>query len=197
MTVCTFLVPKLMLLPCLQLSRWASLVVQWLRIRLPMQGTRVQSLVWEDPTCHEATKPVRRNYGGSAGPRACALPTSEITARRSLRTATREQPCSLQLEEACVQQQNPRAAKNKFKNQLSSDSPVPTAWRHDVTSPKSGEQVWLGLTSHLCPQPHESPLVPQAHLTLTSGLWHLLLSLPGAHIPFPIFSSTGSCLRIL
>ena len=24
-----------------------SLVVQWLRIRLPMQGTRVQSLVWE------------------------------------------------------------------------------------------------------------------------------------------------------
>ena len=26
----------------------ASLVAQWLRIRLPMQGTRVQSLVWED-----------------------------------------------------------------------------------------------------------------------------------------------------
>ena len=30
----------------------ASLVVQWLGVRLPMQGTRVQSLVWEDPTCH-------------------------------------------------------------------------------------------------------------------------------------------------
>ena len=28
-----------------------SLVVQWLRICLPMQGTRVQSLVWEDSTC--------------------------------------------------------------------------------------------------------------------------------------------------
>ena len=28
-----------------------SLVVQWLRIHLPMQGTWVQSLVWEDPTC--------------------------------------------------------------------------------------------------------------------------------------------------
>ena len=25
--------------------------------RLPMQGTWVQALVWEDPTCHEATKP--------------------------------------------------------------------------------------------------------------------------------------------
>ena len=40
-----------------------SLVVQWLRIRLPMQGTQVQSLVWEDPTCRGATKPVCQNYG--------------------------------------------------------------------------------------------------------------------------------------
>ena len=40
----------------------ASLVAQWLRIRLPMQGTRVRALVREDPTCHEATKPVRHNY---------------------------------------------------------------------------------------------------------------------------------------
>ena len=28
---------------------WASLVVQWLRIYLAMQGTLVRSLVWEDP----------------------------------------------------------------------------------------------------------------------------------------------------
>ena len=39
-----------------------SLVAQWLRIRLPMQGTRVRALVWEDPTCRGATKPVRHNY---------------------------------------------------------------------------------------------------------------------------------------
>ena len=39
-----------------------SLVVQWLRIHLPMQGTRVRALVWEDPTCRGATKPVRHNY---------------------------------------------------------------------------------------------------------------------------------------
>ena len=39
-----------------------SLVVQWLRIHLPMQGTRVQSLVQEDPTCRRATKPMRHNY---------------------------------------------------------------------------------------------------------------------------------------
>ena len=58
-----------------------SLVVQWLRICLPMQGTWVWSLVGElrllqgransdfmlelfhDPTCCRATKPMRHNYG--------------------------------------------------------------------------------------------------------------------------------------
>ena len=48
-----------------------SLVAQWLRIRLPMQGTRVRALVREDPTCRGATKPVRHSDW------ACALePTS-------------------------------------------------------------------------------------------------------------------------
>ena len=46
---------------------WASLVAQWLRTRLPMQGTRVRALVREDSTCHGATKPVHHNYW------ACAL----------------------------------------------------------------------------------------------------------------------------
>ena len=41
---------------------WASLVVQWLRICLPMQGTQVRALVWEDPTCRGATRPVSHNY---------------------------------------------------------------------------------------------------------------------------------------
>ena len=40
----------------------ASLVAQWLRICLPMQETRVRALVWEDPTCRGATKPVSHNY---------------------------------------------------------------------------------------------------------------------------------------
>ena len=34
-----------------KLKTGASLVAQWLRIRVPMQGTRVRVLVWEDPTC--------------------------------------------------------------------------------------------------------------------------------------------------
>ena len=40
----------------------ASLVAQWLRICLPVQGTRVWALVQEDPTCCGATKPVSHNY---------------------------------------------------------------------------------------------------------------------------------------
>ena len=53
-----------------QASR-ASLVAQWLRICLPMQGTRVRALVWEDPTCRRATRPVSHNYWACASG-ACA-----------------------------------------------------------------------------------------------------------------------------
>ena len=48
-----------------------SPVAQWLRIRLPMQGTWVRALVGEDPTCCRATKCMCHNYW------ACTLePTS-------------------------------------------------------------------------------------------------------------------------
>ena len=40
----------------------ASLVAQWLRICLLMQGTRVRALVWEDPTCRGAAGPVSHGY---------------------------------------------------------------------------------------------------------------------------------------
>ena len=45
-----------------RLKSRASLVAQWLRICLPMQGTRVRALVWEDPTCRGATRSVSHNY---------------------------------------------------------------------------------------------------------------------------------------
>ena len=48
--------------PCFRRACLASLVVQWLRIHLPLQGTRVRALVWEDPTCHRAAKPMCHNY---------------------------------------------------------------------------------------------------------------------------------------
>ena len=49
----------------------ASLVAQWLRVHLPMQGTRVPALVREDLTCHGAAGTLHHSCW------ACALePTS-------------------------------------------------------------------------------------------------------------------------
>ena len=53
------------------LSWGASLVAQWLRICLLMQGTRVRALVWEDPMCHGAAGPVSHSYWACASG-ACA-----------------------------------------------------------------------------------------------------------------------------
>ena len=45
---------------------WASLVAPWLGVCLPMQGTRVRALVWEDHACCGATGPVSHNYWACA-----------------------------------------------------------------------------------------------------------------------------------
>ena len=36
-------------------------VAQWIRVQLPMQGSQVQSLVWEDSTGLRAAKPAHHN----------------------------------------------------------------------------------------------------------------------------------------
>ena len=38
-----------------------SLVVQWLQIHMPMQGTQVRALIQEQPTCGGAPKTLHRN----------------------------------------------------------------------------------------------------------------------------------------
>ena len=53
--------------PILFKYQGTSLVAQWLGVCLPVRGTRVWSLVREDPTCCGAAKPVHHNYW------ACAL----------------------------------------------------------------------------------------------------------------------------
>ena len=74
-------------------------MAQWLRIRLPVQGTRVRALVQEDPTCHGASKPVRHNTEPALQspratateghvPRACA-PQQEKPPQREARSPQR------------------------------------------------------------------------------------------------------------
>ena len=53
-------------LPTIKRQWGTSLVVQWLRICLAMQRIPVQPLVWEDPSCVGAVKPVCHSYWACA-----------------------------------------------------------------------------------------------------------------------------------
>ena len=91
---------------------WASLVAQWLRICLPVQGTWVQALVWEDPTCHGATRPVSHKLLSLHVWSLCSA-TREAAIVKGPRTAMKSGPCSPQLEKALAQKRRPNTAKNK------------------------------------------------------------------------------------
>ena len=89
----------------------ASLVARWLRVCLPMQGTRVRALVWEDPTCRGAAGPVSHNCSACASG-ACA-PQQEVATVRGPRAAMKSGPHLPQLEKALMQKQGPNTALNK------------------------------------------------------------------------------------
>ena len=72
-------------------SYWTSLVSQRWRIRLPMQGTWVQSPVQEDSICQGAPKPVWAATEAWASQSRCSTPR-EATAIWGPRTANREEP---------------------------------------------------------------------------------------------------------
>ena len=100
-----------------------SLVSLWVSVCLPMQGTWVRSLVWEDPTCHKqqslcaaAIEPTSYNHQAhtlhlSAGAESLRSAEREATSTRSLRT----RPHSLQLTKAHAKQQRPSPAKDKYQ----------------------------------------------------------------------------------
>ena len=97
----------------------ASLVAQWLRIRLPMQGTRVRALVREDPTCHGATKPVCHNYW------ACALePASHNYWAHAPRARAPQQEKPLQREACALQHRVACARRNYRKPVCSNEDPT-------------------------------------------------------------------------
>ena len=94
-----------------------SLVVQWLRIRLPMQGTRVQSLVQEDSTCCQATKPPLSCDLQLLSPLAATealepmLHSKRSYHSEKLLHRNQSSPCLPQLGKAHAQQQRPSTAK--------------------------------------------------------------------------------------
>ena len=95
--------------PCLQKVReglpWCS------RGWESTQQCKGQSLIQEDPTCCEATKPVCHKYWANTPqlPKPACLAC--VLHKRSLSAAKKSSPHSLQLEKACVQQRRPTMAK--------------------------------------------------------------------------------------
>ena len=102
-----------------------SLVAQWIRIRLPAQGTRVQSLIQEDPTCcmpHTPEPALKSPSVATTEASVSPNPHSTIrdtTAVRARAPQPRAAPDLRNEGKACVQRQRPRATKtvNKQKNQ--------------------------------------------------------------------------------
>ena len=95
----------------------------WLRILLPMQGTRVPCPAREDPTGHGASKPVPTSTEpalwspGAATMEVCALEPARHN-ERSPRGTTREaravkSPCTTTAEKP-AQQARPSTARNKW-----------------------------------------------------------------------------------
>ena len=110
-------------------QNWVSLVAQWLRIRLPMQGTRVRALIREDPTCRGATKPMRHNYW------ACALePMSHNYWARAPRAHAPQQEKPPQWE-ACPPQR--RVAPARYTREK------PACSNEDPTQPKINKFIKL------------------------------------------------------
>ena len=104
-----------------------SLVVQRIRIRLPMQGAWVWSLVWDDATCCGIGKPMHKNYlslrSRAQEPQLPSLCSSaqepqllKPWAPQCVCTTMKSNPCSPQPEKACAKQFRPSAAK-KTQNQ--------------------------------------------------------------------------------
>ena len=111
------------LITLLDITWW----VQWLKSCLPLWGTQIQSLVWEDHTCWEATKPaspvLRSNQAHI--PQLLKLrstswgPLQGKPLKWEAYTSQLENSsCSTQLEKVHTQWRRPMATKTNFFNKL-------------------------------------------------------------------------------
>ena len=87
-------------------------MTQWLRICLPMQGTQVRVLVWEDPIMPWSNW-AREPQLLSLRVWSLCSTTGEAAIVRGPRTAMKSGPHSPQLEKALAQKRRPNTAKNK------------------------------------------------------------------------------------
>lgn len=85
-----------------------SLVVWWIGIRLPIQETRIRSLVQKEPTCCRAAKPTH-NYWSLCAWSLCS--ETEKPPREARAPPPESSPRSLQLETSPLSNQGPPQSK--------------------------------------------------------------------------------------
>ena len=90
---------------------WTSLVVQWVSICLPMQGTEAHSLVWEDSPCSRATKSIHNYWAHRLHLPKPAHLEPVLCSKRSQSNEKPKQPPLPQLEKALAKQWRSSAAK--------------------------------------------------------------------------------------
>ena len=93
----------------------ASLVVHWLRICLPVQGTWVRFLVQEDPTCLRQMSPWATTTEPACH-RACALQQEEPSQWAAWALRLESSPPLPRLDKAQGQQRRPTTAKKKERS---------------------------------------------------------------------------------
>ena len=121
-----------------------------------MQGTRVQSLVWEDSTCSKATKPVCHNYWASALRPVCCNSWSPRAPEPVLHS--KRNHCKVKHEHCRGQQPLLTATREKSKWSRSGLSDSVTPWTAAHQAPPSmgfsRQEYWSGLP---CPSPGDLP----------------------------------------
>ena len=140
-------------------------MVQQIRSHLPVQGTWVRPLVWEDSTCHGAAKPMQQLLNLSAATEACARTACGPRRRsrfsdwgRGPCTAAKSSPRLLQLRKPMCSHEDPaqpKIDKNKSIKQKTTD--LKPNHRRDLLSVTGsactqGEERWgyLGVILEFC-----------------------------------------------
>ena len=135
-------------LPSKALPR-ASMVAQWLKktICLPMQGTWARSLIWEDPTCHGAIKPMCHNYWTCAlerGSHRCWSPCTLELMLCNKRSHCNEEP--VQSSPCSQPEKDPRSNKDpaqpKIKNLKVKKYCQTHSQKHSSVGEGEGGMIW-------------------------------------------------------
>ena len=94
-------------------------MVQWIRICLPMQGTRVWSLLWKDPTSRGAAKPVCCNYWSPSNPETTLCKERSHCNEKPSHRNEEQHPGMLQLGKSLYGNKNPAQPKTNTKGNQS------------------------------------------------------------------------------